>query len=216
MKYKAVLFDLDGTLLDTLKDLGESMNKVLKKFGFPVFDIEDYKYFVGEGIETLVRKVLPETDRDLNMIKKCLCVMRSEYGRHWADNTKPYRNISKLLDKLEQLGFRKAILSNKPDNFTKLIAARLLSAWKFDCVLGAKPSVPVKPDPQSAIEIARALNVSTREFLYLGDTSIDMKTARASGMYPVGVLWGFRKADELLQSGAKILIDDPLELLEIL
>ncbi|MCR4429866.1 MAG: HAD family hydrolase [Tepidanaerobacteraceae bacterium] len=216
MKFEAVLFDLDGTLLDTLRDLADSMNSVLESMGFPVHDVEKYKYFVGDGMYNLVIRTIPSDKREESIIKKCLIKMNDEYGKRWADTTRPYEGIPELLDRLGKLGLKKAVLSNKPHDFTKLIVDRLLARWKFDAVLGQREGVPKKPDPAAALEIADKLKIPPERFVYLGDTNTDMRTANAAGMYAVGVLWGFREADELIESGAKVLIKRPLDLLKIL
>lgn len=214
--YKAVLFDLDGTLLDTLEDIASSANRVLGSFGFPQHELEAYKYFVGEGREALVMRILPSGHRDAATVAKVVACIDSDYGQHWADATHPYDGIPELLQGLAARGIRMAVLSNKPDDSTKLMVSRLLAHGRFEMVLGSRPSVPQKPDPAAALEIAGCLGISPSEFLYLGDTNTDMETAQAAGMCPIGALWGFRTADELLASGAKALILSPTDLLKIL
>ncbi len=216
MKYVAVVFDLDGTLLDTIEDLANSMNSVLSRFGFPGHDAEVYKYFVGDGVEKLVIRALPEDSRDETTVARCVSAMREEYGKRWAEKTRPYEGVPELLDSLTDRGIKMIVLSNKPDDFTKLVVANLLPSWRFELVVGARPSVPKKPDPAAALEIAERLEIPPQEFLYLGDTNTDMKTASAAGMYPVGALWGFRTADELIANGAEVVIEKPIDLLELL
>jgi phosphoglycolate phosphatase len=213
MKYKAVLFDLDGTLLNTLEDLGDSMNNVLKKLNYPIHPIEAYKYFVGDGLEVLVRRTLPEGFDD-KIFDKAYQMMRLEYGKNWENKTEPYEGIPELLEGLSALGIKKTILTNKPDDTAQKVIAKYLSGYDFELVVGARPNVPKKPNPEAALEIAQKTGIACSEFLYLGDTKIDMQTAHSAGMFPVGVLWGFRKADELIESGAKVLITHPLNLLE--
>lgn len=216
-KYKAVIFDLDGTLLDSLEDLADSMNTVLEKCGFPTYPIDNYKYFVGDGMYTLVKRALPESERkDEKTVKKCFLMMKEEYDRRWDNKTRPYSQIPELLNTLDQLGVKKAVLSNKLHEFTKAVVSNLLSDWKFEVVLGQRAQVPKKPDPTGALEIAERLDISPNKFLYLGDTDVDMKTANRAKMHAVGVLWGFREADELLENGAKTLIENPLQLLDLL
>lgn len=215
MKYKAVIFDLDGTLLDTIRDLAESMNEVLTRYSLPTYPVDDYKTFVGEGMEVLVRRVLPEGCANQETIVACLQAMRKEYEMRWARNSRPYEGVPDLLDGLVARGLKVSVLSNKPDDFTKLMVAELLPRWRFDPVLGARTGVPVKPDPAGAQEIAERLCLSTGEFLYLGDTGVDMQTANAAGMHAVGALWGFRAAEELLLAGAKTLLEKPVDLLEL-
>ncbi len=214
--YRAVVFDLDGTLLDTLQDIASSANRVLGRFGFPQHQLEAYKYFVGDGREALASRILPSSHRDATTVAKVLAGIDSEYGEHWADTTRPYEGITELLQALTVRGIKMTVLSNKPDDSTKLMVSRMLPHWRFELVLGVRPSVPKKPDPAAALEIAERLKIVPSEFLYLGDTDTDMKTAKAAGMCAIGVLWGFRTADELLTSGAKSLICNPLDLLKIL
>ena len=216
MKYKAVLFDLDGTLLNTLQDLADSVNSVLSSSGFPEHGLEAYKYFVGDGIEELAHRALPEKHRDKATLAKCITAIREEYRKRWANNTRPYQGIPELLDALTARNIKLVILSNKPDDSTKATVSKLLSKWQFDIIMGASPSVPKKPNPKAALEIVQRLNIPANEFLYLGDSGIDMKTASAAGMYPVGALWGFRTAEELTANGAKALIRDPADLLALL
>ena len=215
-KHTAVLFDLDGTLLDTIDDLAESMNSALHRFGLPQHEVEAYKYFVGDGVDILVRRALPEAHRHETMIERSAAAMREEYEKRWAAKTRPYDGIPELLDALTECGVTMAVFSNKPHEFTVKTIATLLPRWRFDRVIGARPSVPKKPAPDGALEIAGQLGIPPQAFLYVGDTNTDMKTAIAAGMYPVGVLWGFRTADELTGAGARTLIAHPLELITLL
>ncbi len=216
MKFRAVLFDMDGTLLDTLRDIAESMNAVLEAKGFPAHPIDLYRIFVGDGMDTLVRRALPAENHGESMVEDCIGVMRDEYARRWDRHSAPYPGIDRMLDALVGRGIRLAILSNKPDDFTLEMSARYLGRWEFAAVAGARDGMPKKPDPAAALAIARDMDVHPGEFVYLGDTGTDMKTAVAAGMYPLGVLWGFRGAEELLASGAKRLLKEPLDLLEII
>jgi phosphoglycolate phosphatase len=216
MKYRAVVFDFDGTLLDTLWDLAESVNTVLNRSGFPEHSLEEYRHFVGEGIEELARRVLPEGHRDESSIARTLTDVREEYRQRWPNHTRPYEGIPELLAALTARHIKMAIVTNKPDDSTRTMAARLLPKWKFNVIMGATTDLPKKPDPTGALEVSRRLCLSPEAILYVGDSDIDMKTAKAAGMYPVGVLWGFRSADELIRNGAKVLIRKPLELLELL
>jgi phosphoglycolate phosphatase len=216
MKYRAVLFDLDGTLVDTLQDIADSTNQALSQFGFPGHDKEAYRYFVGEGRDVLAFRALPEAHRDSEMVSKLVAVINEEYSRRWADCTHPYDGVPEMLDGLTARNIRMAVLSNKATNFTEMTVNSLLSRWRFDAVVGASPSQPNKPDPTSALQIARQLGIDPAGFLYLGDSAIDMQTATSAGMYPVGAVWGFRGREELLEGGAKTLIERPPELLNLL
>jgi len=216
MGFKAVIFDLDGTLLNTLDDLAVSANNALEKLGFPTHDIEAYKYFVGSGIRVLIKRALPQSvAEDESIVDRCLEEMQGQYNAHWDDKTVPYEGIPELLNALSSHGIKMSILSNKPDNFTQLTVNKLLSGWKFEVVLGKLEGVPPKPDPSSALKISRQLGLSPAEFVFLGDSGIDMRTANAAGMYAVGAAWGFRTVEELKNSGAKKIIYRPGELLDI-
>jgi phosphoglycolate phosphatase len=142
--------------------------------------------------------------------------MRSEYSRRWKAKTHPYNGIPELLDGLSSRGVRMAVLSNKPHPATVEVMEHFFGGWKFDATLGARPGVPIKPDAGAALEVSRQLAVPPEAFLYLGDTNTDMMTAAAAGMFAVGALWGFRTAEELLSSGAKMIVSDPRDVLSLL
>ncbi len=216
MKHKAVIFDLDGTLLDTLEDIADSMNNVLERLGHPIHDVEAYKYFVGSGFRNLVMKTLPENFREDTYIDRGFSAVREEYANRWANKTKPYPGISEMLDAFSSKGVKMAVLSNKSDDFVKLMIKKFLPRWELDPIFGERQGIPKKPDPAGALEIADILGVKNDECLYLGDTGVDMRTASNAGMFAVGVLWGFRKADELLENGAEILISKPQEALDLI
>ena len=216
MKFSAVLFDLDGTLLDTLEDLADSMNAALAEQNFPIHPLAAYRYFVGDGVRELARRVLPVDQRTDAMVAENVRRMTAEYEKRWNCKTRPYRGMDAALDGLTAAGVRLAVLSNKPDAFTKKMIPALLSRWNFELVLGARPGIPVKPDPQAALEVAATLRLRPDQIMYVGDTSIDMNTARAAGMYAVGVAWGFRTIEELQQSGAATIAHEPGDLLALL
>lgn len=190
------------------------MNTVLSRFGFPTHPANSYRYFVGQGVDYLVRCTLPKNHLDDKTVNKSLVALQDEYSKHWADNTKPYPGIPEMLSSLRRRKIPMAVLSNKPDNFTKIMIEKLLPDWSFHTVRGAKPSVPKKPDPAAALDIAREFQIPATRFLYLGDSDIDMLTANSAGMYAAGALWGFRTADELLTNGAKILVENPQDVLK--
>jgi len=190
MTYRAVIFDLDGTLLDTLDDIADSANSVLAGRGFPTHAVDDYE--------------------------QCLSEMREEYGRNWNVKTRPYEGIPELLGVLQGGGVKRAVLSNKPDELTRVCVSELLSAWTFDAVAGQTAQTPHKPDPTGALGLARLLGVKPAEVVLVGDSDIDMRTAVNAGMYPAGATWGFRSRDELAAAGARSLLDRPGDLLPIL
>jgi len=205
VKFKAVIFDLDGTLLNTLEDLTDSMNCVLKRNRLPEHNLAAYRYFVGDGIEMLVRRALPFEVASENDFQRFVREMKSEYASRWLLKTRPYPGVPEMLAAFAAAGIAMAVLSNKPDDASNEIVKSLLPNIDFRIVLGATPERPKKPDPSAALEIASRLGISPEDFLFMGDTSIDMQTACAAGMFPVGALWGFRPAEELIASGAKVL-----------
>lgn len=213
--FKAVIFDLDGTLLNTLDDLADSMNSVIRSMGFTEHPVDAYRYFVGDGVEMLARRVLPADVSD-DSIRECLALMRQEYSVRWAEKTVAYEGIDQLLAELQQQKIPVAVLSNKADDFTKQMVAHFFPCIKFADVVGARPDIRKKPDPSAALDIASNLKIDPQNFIYAGDTSTDMQTAIAAGMLCVGVLWGFRPREELLAHGAQRLIDHPLDLLHLL
>jgi phosphoglycolate phosphatase len=213
---KGVIFDLDGTLLNTIDDMANSMNFVLKTHGFPVHEVEKYRYFVGNGMKKMVERALPVEIRDDKMIKLCLKEFKNEYNKRWHEYTKPYSGINELVDKLHSMGISISVLSNKADDFTRLIIYEFFGKECFDIVLGARKGIPKKPSPQAALEISRILKIHPWEYLYLGDSGVDMDTAVNAGMYPVGAAWGFREESELLENGAKILLKNPVELIGLI
>jgi phosphoglycolate phosphatase len=216
MKYKAVIFDLDGTLLNTLKDIGNSVNTGLTKIGLPIHEIEAYKSFIGWGREELAIKALPENQRNPEQIQKLLAYINEEYGKHWADNTLPYPGVPEMLDTLTAKNIKMAILSNKPQDFTDWTVTRLLPKWHFEVVSGVRASVPKKPDPTAARQIAVNWSLTPSQIIFLGDSEIDVQTANRAGMLAVGALWGFRSREELLSCGAKTLISRPADLIPLI
>jgi phosphoglycolate phosphatase len=216
MSAKAVLFDLDGTLLNTLDDLADAVNRVLRAKGFPTHSVDAYRYFVGNGSLMLVMCALPQNRRDDPTVRSCLEAFLRDYGQNWMVKTKPYDGVPAMLDALAERGLKLAVLSNKRDDLTKKSVRELLSRWKFDAVIGQRDEVPAKPDPAAALEIADRFHLPAGEFIYLGDSAVDMKTAVAAGMSPVGALWGFRTGEELLAGGARALIGRPMDLIDIL
>jgi len=192
------------------------MNTVLARFGFAVHPVDSYRYFVGDSVLMMVKRCLPENSRDEKTIEKCRLALAEEYDRRWINNTKPYPGIPELLNELEKRKISKAVLSNKPHVFTVPMIKKMLPSSKFDIVLGVSETVKRKPDPSAAIAIANKFKMPPEKILYLGDTNTDMQTAVAAGMFAVGALWGFRDAKELLDNGAKVLVEKPPDVLKIL
>lgn len=216
MPFRAILFDLDGTLLDTLTDLGDSVNRVLTRQGFAAHPIQAYRQFIGDGFGMLLHRALPPNRRTAETIQACVDDFKADYSANWHNKTRLYPGIGAMLDALVRRDLKLAILSNKAHAFTLKCVARYLSNWNFDAVFGGRDSVPPKPDAAGALEVARLLKVRPSEFLYLGDSGVDMQTAIAAKMFPVGVSWGFRSTRELQRHGCRALIDRPLEVLDLL
>ncbi len=215
MNFKGVIFDLDGTLVDSLTDLADSMNFVLEKNGFPRHDLHSYKYFIGRGIRNLVISALPEEKRDEVTISRCHEQMVAHYNNNCLNKTCPYEGIQELLHALNSKGLKLSVFSNKADEFTKKITYSLFPGI-FEIVRGLTDITLRKPDPSGALAIAGEMNLAPSEIAYLGDTSTDMQTAVNAGMYAVGVLWGFRTKEELLENGAQYLLHNPMELLNLI
>lgn len=213
LSHQAIVFDLDGTLLNTLHDLGNAANRVLCKHNFPTHELDAYRYFIGDGAKMLMMRALPDDRRDEALIQTCLDEFKKDYAQHWDVETSVYPGIPELLDAACARGIKLAVLSNKPHEFTRNCAERFLSKWTFDVVLGQQPSIPQKPDPAGAFAIAKQMKIAPSAFCYVGDSAVDMRTARAAGMFPIGVLWGFRRSDELEAGGAAAIVSEPLEIL---
>jgi phosphoglycolate phosphatase len=216
MKYKAVVFDMDGTLLDTLADLGDAMNRVLEQHGFATHPMDAYRRFVGSGAGQLVARALPAHEQDEDLKSRCLQAFLREYEAGWRIKTCLYEGVPELLDALAARKIPMAVLTNKPQDFAELCMREFLSRWDFALTLGQMPGVPVKPDPAGPRQVIGHLGVQPDDILYLGDTDVDMFTAVNAGMHPVGVLWGFRPESELLESGAAATLTHPMELLRLL
>lgn len=214
MRFKAVVFDLDGTLADTLEDLVDSMNATLAEFGFPPHPMDSYRYFVGTGMTNLSRAAAPEGTDDATVMR-IRDAMGERYRNNWANKTKPYEGIPAMLEALREKGLRLAVLSNKPDVFTKLMVEHFFPGV-FASVAGAKEGVPIKPAAAAALAIVRDFGLEPADFMYLGDTNTDMKTGLAAGMFTIGVSWGFRPVAELEGAGAQAIIDKPSELMRFL
>jgi phosphoglycolate phosphatase len=213
---EAVLFDLDGTLLDTLDDIADCANAALSMNGWPTHDTESYKYFVGNGADALIRRIVPEgagTPEELEKVKKNYAEL---YAKHATDKTRPYDGVTELLEALKARSLKSAVISNKPDASTQQTVSHFFGEGVFDFVIGNRPGIPLKPDPAIVLIATGEIGAHPERCLYVGDTGTDMTTAKSSGCVPVGVTWGFRKKDELLSCGAEFLIDSPEELLALL
>lgn len=214
--FQAVIFDLDGTLLDTLADIGDSVNQMLAEFGFSGHTLDDYRRFIGDGIKMLVSRALPMAGRSEELVRVCVKRARDIYWENWNRKTRPYDGVLDLLDRLEARNLPKAILSNKPHDFTVRYADAFFPGTTFSAVMGQNDRFPVKPDPASALDIARQIGLPPSVFLFVGDSVVDLKTAFSAGMHAVGVSWGFKGPKELVNNGCQSLINHPLEMISIL
>ena len=214
MKFRGVIFDLDGTLINSIDDLADSMNSILRKHNFPIHDRFTYEGFIGHGIKNLVKKSLPESYRDEQKCLKYFYMMMDEYSKNCTKKSKPYNGISELLHRLISNNIKIAVLSNKADNLTKKTVLTLLPDWDFEFIVGFTTEENRKPNPLVALQISKGMGIDPCDIAFVGDSGIDMQTANNAGMYSVGVLWGFRSEEELVSNGAKHLISHPLELME--
>lgn len=215
MKQKAVIFDLDGTLIDSLENIAICMNQVLKELKLPFHEIEDYKYFVGGGISILVDNALK---KDISQKTKDEVTARFKivYDQKLHKTTLPYDGIYELLAGLEKKDYKIGILSNKPHEFTIQYINNLFSKYKIEEIHGQKEEIPKKPNPIAAINIAKKFEIPCEEIYFVGDTMVDMQTAKNAGMIAVGVLWGFRDEKELRDNGADFIVSSPKELFNLL
>ncbi|MFY9107809.1 HAD family hydrolase [Aliarcobacter cryaerophilus] len=211
---KTVIFDLDGTLLDSIEDIASSMNKVLESLQLPTHKIEDYKHFVGGGVDILVENALNNQSKEIKdeVTKR----FKVEYDGKLHSKTLPYDGIYDLLDELKKLDINLAVLSNKPHEFTVSYVNHFFKNYNFKEIHGQKKDVPKKPDPKAALDIVKCLDSSCENTYFIGDTKIDMQTAKSANMTAIGVLWGFRDEKELRDFGADFIVSNPLEILKII
>ena len=214
-RIKAIIFDLDGTLLNTLEDIGNAVNRVLSNSGYPTHPVNRYGSFVGDGWEMLIKRVLPESESTHEKVKVCVEESLMEYGKTWDVTTAPYAGIPELLDALTQKGIQLAVLSNKPHVFTRQYVDKLLAAWTFEKVIGVSKQFPRKPDPAGALSIVTELNLDRKNCLFVGDSGVDMQTAAAAGIFSVGVSWGFKTEAELMENGCRFLARHPRDVLSL-
>lgn len=215
---KAVIFDLDGTLLDTLQDLADSGNAVLEARGFPTHSKDDYRTFIGNGMINLVRDIFPDEHRPAEGEETEIVLeeYRAAYGRNWQNTTVLFPGIAELLDSLTEQQIPIGVLSNKAHDFTLKCVEAFLGDWEWSVILGARDGIPKKPDPAGAVEAAASMGVDLGNIWYLGDSDVDMFTAKNSGMHAVGVSWGFRPVEELRECGAEVILEQPGDLLNLL
>ncbi|KGE15094.1 HAD family hydrolase [Sphingobacterium deserti] len=213
---KLIIFDLDGTLVDTLQDLADSCNHVLRENGFPEHAEVAYKYFVGNGVRTLVERALPQQARNAETIEKVKQDFIAYYSIHAQDHTKPYTGITQLLKLLKEKGYLISVASNKYHEATVALVDFYFPDIKFDLVLGHRADRPAKPDPDIVFDTLKTLNIAKEDCYYVGDSSVDMITASKAGVTAVGVTWGFRTEEELREHGATYIVHNAADVLNVI
>jgi phosphoglycolate phosphatase len=216
MKPSAIIFDLDGTLLDTLPDIARAANRVLAENGLPQHPIQSFQAFIGSGAWWLVYRALPEDHRDEATVTALTASFKKVYGTIWQERTRPFPGIVSMLSGLGDRKLKLGVLSNKPDSFTRLCVEAFLPANLFAHVQGQVDGLPKKPDPAPALQAAEALQAAASSCCLVGDSEIDVATGLAAGMSTIGVLWGYRSKEELLLAGAEAVIERPEELLDLM
>lgn len=211
---KLCIFDLDGTVLDTVHTIAYYGNLALSKNGIQPIDDEEYKYFAGNGAVNLIKRALRfRNSLTDETFEKVFADYNTAYNADTSYLTAPFEGITETLDAIKAQGIQMAILSNKPHFATCGVINSLFGKGYFDCVYGQREGVPIKPDPTAVYQVIEEMNVKLEDCLYIGDTGTDMKTGKNAKLCTVGVLWGFRDKEELLQSGADIIIETPAQLL---
>ena len=215
MNYKAAVFDLDGTLVNSLDDLADSANATLRAYGFPMHEVEAYRYFVGDGTRKLMERILPqEYAANTTFVEQFMSKYKDRYARNLLQKTKPYDGIMEMLEELRRRGIPMAVCTNKHQSAAEMIVKTLFPHGIFQEVIGDQKGLPRKPDPQKVLHIMRNFGVTGEQTAYFGDTDVDMDTARNAVAFAVGVLWGFRPEEELVAHGADLLLTHPMELFE--
>lgn len=212
---KAAIFDLDGTLLNTLTDLAVACNHALETYGYPTHQVEAYKMFVGNGVYNLVKRILPEDAQDEETRAKVKAAFDAYYEAHTVDFTKPYDGISEMLDALKKKGVKMIVISNKAHNFVVQLIQDIFPGI-FDVILGQRDYVPKKPDPAAVFEALGQVAVAPENTIYVGDSGVDMQTGKNAGLLTIGVAWGFRGEAELLENGADAIVHLPEEIIDFI
>ncbi len=211
MKYSSIIFDLDGTLLDTLTDLAETANVVLKQHKFPTHRQSEYRNFIGDGLAVLMQRITPPGTKE-QIIRQCCDVFTRLYSQFWNRNSCPYPGISDMLSALKSRRIKLNVLSNKPHEFTRLFIEEFFPDEPFAIVYGQRDGFAKKPDPAVALHIAGECGIDPCEMLFVGDSAVDIRTGKAAGMATAGVTWGFRSVQELMANNPDVIVNSPLEL----
>jgi phosphoglycolate phosphatase len=215
MKHVAVMFDLDGTLADTLADIAAAGNHMLSELDRPTRSLSAFRYLAGQGIRYLVEHAL-EKDHDEAIVQRGIDLVRSYYAKQGHTHVQPYPGIASLLDELASRGITLAVLTNKPQAPAQVLMETLYARWSFAAVCGAQEGLALKPDPAGAKQISRELAIPPEHWLYVGDTKVDMLTGKAAGLFTVGVTWGFRDEQELRDNGSDAIVHEPMAILDLL
>lgn len=210
---KLIVFDLDGTLINSLEDLADSANWMLMQHGFPTHPVDAYRYFVGDGMRKLIERILPPEERNEKQIERCKAEFIAYYTIHMEDKTVVYPGMIELLKELKDRGLKIAVATNKVHIAVAPLMAKYFPGIRFDSMIGQREGIPVKPHPQIMYDILKETGCQQSEALHVGDTATDMQLAHSAGVTPVGVLWGYRPLEELQEAGAKFIISRPEELL---
>lgn len=213
MKYKAVIFDMDGTILNTLEDLKNATNYSLRQFGMPERSLEEVRMFVGNGIRKLVERAVPAGTSE-EKINQVFDVFLEYYEIHSADNTSPYPGILELVEKLKKSGIKTAVSTNKADVPAQELGREYFNGI-FDLIVGQQDGLKVKPAPDSVNKILSILDIQKKDAIYIGDSDVDVQTAKNSGLDFIGVSWGFRGREFLEKNGAKNIVDNANEILDL-
>jgi len=214
MDIEGIIFDLDGTLVHTIEDIGDAANVMLKRHGFPEHSTSDYLKWIGSGAAKFVENALVP-DITTEQLQGCITEFKEIYGRNLNNKSRLYEGVPQVLDELTDRGIKLSILSNKPHRLTERVTEYYLSDWDFSPVFGQREHIPRKPDPTAALEIAGIMNIVVDRILFVGDSLADLKTALAAGMVPVGVTWGYGRLESAAQNGQSF-IQQPQELLALL
>ena len=212
---QALIFDLDGTLVDSLRGIAASLNQALAASGLPVHPPEAVRGFIGNGSRILIHRAAP-TDADEALIDQVEQAFKADYDLTWPDGTTAYDGIIELLESLQHRGYPLAVLSNKPHPFTETIVSRMFPTIRFAAVLGQRAGIPHKPDPAGALEISNSLHLRPEDCIVIGDSTMDLETARNACMRAIAVTWGFHDRERLVAAGADLIAEDPAGLLEML